>query len=37
LGIYGKPTTKKHNKLAYSQDLRDKLWQFTSEELGMDL
>lgn len=36
-GIYGKPTTKKLNKLVYKDDLREKLWSYTAEELGLDL
>ena len=36
-GIYGKPTTMKHNTLVYNQDLRNRLWNFTAEELGLDL
>ena len=36
-GIYGKPTTKKLNKLVYRDDLRQKLWSYTAEELGLDL
>ena len=36
-GIYVKPTTMKHNTLVYNQDLRNRLWNFTAEELGLDL
>ena len=36
-GIYGKPTTMSLNKLVYNDDLREKLWSFTSEELELDL
>jgi len=36
-GIYGNPTTKKLNKLVYRDDLRQKLWSYTAEELGLDL
>ena len=36
-GIYGNPTTKKLNKLVYKDDLREKLWSYTAEELGLDL
>ena len=36
-GIYGKPTTMSLNKLVYNDDLRKKLWSYTSEELELDL
>ena len=36
-GIYGKPTTQKLNKLVYRDDLRQKLWSYTAEELDLDL
>ena len=36
-GIYGKPTTMSLNKLVYNDDLREKLWRYTSEELELDL
>ena len=36
-GIYGKPTTMSLNKLVYNNDLRKKLWSYTSEELELDL
>ena len=36
-GIYGKATTMSLNKLVYNDDLREKLWRYTSEELELDL
>ena len=36
-GIYGKPTTMSLNKLVYNDDLRKKLWSYTSQELELDL
>ena len=36
-GIYGKPTTMSLNKLVYNDDLRKKLWSYTSEALELDL
>ena len=36
-GIYGKPGTMRLNRLVYNEDLRKKLWDFTAEELNLDL
>ena len=37
LGIYGKPTLMRYNKLVYNQELRDKLWSYTANELNLDI
>ena len=37
IGIYGKPTLMRHNKLVYNQKLRDKLWSYTVNELNLDI
>ena len=37
LGVYGKPSLMKYNKLAYNQELRDKLWSYTANELNLDI
>ena len=37
LGFYGRPATMRHNKLVYSEELRNKLWTFTANELNLDL
>ncbi len=37
LGIYGGPTLMRHNKLVYNQELRDKLWSYTTNELNLDI
>ena len=37
IGIYGKPTLMRHNKLVYNQELRDKLWSYTVNELNLDI
>ncbi len=37
LGIYGEPTLMRHNKLVYNQELRDKLWSYTVNELNLDI
>ena len=36
-GFYGPPATMKHNKLVYNEELRNKLWTFTANELNLDL
>ena len=36
-GFYGQPATMQHNKLVYNEELRDKLWTFTANELNLDL
>ena len=37
LGTYGKPSLMRHNKLVYNQELRDKLWSYTANELNLDI
>jgi NAD(P)-dependent dehydrogenase (short-subunit alcohol dehydrogenase family) len=37
LGIYGSPALMGHNKLVYNQELRDKLWSYTANELNLDI
>ncbi len=37
LGIYGPPALMGHNKLVYNQELRDKLWSYTANELNLDI
>ena len=37
LGIYGTPALMRHNKLVYNQELRDKLWSYTANELNLDI
>jgi NAD(P)-dependent dehydrogenase (short-subunit alcohol dehydrogenase family) len=37
LGIYGPPALMRHNKLVYNQELRDKLWFYTANELNLDI
>jgi len=37
LGIYGPPELMGHNKLVYNQELRDKLWSYTANELNLDI
>ncbi len=37
LGTYGKPSLMRHNKLVYNQELRDKLWSYTVNELNLDI
>ena len=37
IGIYGKPALMRHNKLVYNQELRDKLWSYTANELNLDI
>jgi len=37
LGIYGSPALMRHNKLVYNQELRDKLWSYTANELNLDI
>ena len=36
-GIYGKPGRMRLNRLVYNDDLRKKLWDYTAEELNLDL
>ena len=36
-GIYGEPKLMRHNKLVYNQELRDKLWSYTANELNLDI
>jgi len=36
-GFYGQPATMQHNKLVYNEELRNKLWTFTANELNLDL
>ena len=37
LGTYGEPLLMRHNKLVYNQELRDKLWSYTANELNLDI
>ena len=37
IGTYGEPALKRHNKLVYNQELRDKLWSYTANELNLDI
>ena len=37
LGIYGRPSLMKYNKLVYNQELRDRLWSYTANELNLDI
>jgi len=37
LGIYGPPALMGHNKLVYNQELRDKLWSYTVNEINLDI
>lgn len=37
LGVYGRPSLMKYNKLVYNQELRDKLWSYTANELNLDI
>jgi NAD(P)-dependent dehydrogenase (short-subunit alcohol dehydrogenase family) len=37
LGIYGRPSLMKYNKLVYNQELRDNLWSYTANELNLDI
>jgi NAD(P)-dependent dehydrogenase (short-subunit alcohol dehydrogenase family) len=37
LGVYGRPSLMKYNKLVYDQELRDKLWSYTANELNLDI
>ena len=37
IGIYGEPGLMRHNKLVYNQELRDKLWSYTANELNLDI
>ena len=37
LGTYGEPSLMRHNKLVYNQELRDKLWSYTANELNLDI
>ena len=36
-GIYGKPGTMRLNRLVYNDELRKQLWDYTAEELNLDL
>ena len=36
-GFYGQPATMQHNKSVYNEELRNKLWTFTANELNLDL
>ena len=36
-GIYGKPGTMRLNRLVYNYELRKQLWDYTAEELNLDL
>ncbi len=37
LGLYGAPSLMRHNKLVYNQELRDRLWSYTANELNLDV
>ena len=37
LGVYGRPSLMRYNKLVYNQELRDKLWSYTANELNLDI
>ena len=37
IGIYGESALMQHNKLVYNQELRDKLWSYTANELNLDI
>ncbi len=37
LGVYGRPSLMKYNKLVYDQELRSKLWSYTANELNLDI
>ena len=37
LGLYGAPSLMRHNKLVYNQELRDRLWSYTANELNLDI
>ena len=37
LGVYGRPSLMKYNKLVYDQELRGKLWSYTANELNLDI
>ena len=37
LGVYGRPSLMKYNKLVYDQGLRGKLWSYTANELNLDI
>ena len=37
LGVYGVPGLMRHNKLVYNEELRDKLWSYTVNDLNLDI
>ena len=37
LGVYGRPSLMRYNKLVNNQELRDKLWSYTANELNLDI
>ena len=37
LGVYGRPSLMKYNKLVYDQELRGKLWSYTANELNLNI
>ena len=37
LGVYRRPSLMRYNKLVYNQELRDKLWSYTANELNLDI
>ena len=37
LGVYGRPSLMRYNNLVYNQELRDKLWSYTANELNLDI
>ena len=37
LGVYGRPSLMRYNKLVYNQEYRDKLWSYTANELNLDI
>ena len=37
LGVYRRPSLMRYNKLVYNQELRDKLWSYTANELNLNI
>ena len=36
-GVYGTPSTMRHNKMVYNDALRNQLWTYTANELNLDI
>ena len=36
-GVYGTPSTMRHNKMVYIDELRKKLWTYTAKELNLNI